>query len=60
MVSEEYDNSDVLINDFKTLYNNQYLLNVEIFAGILILGGFITKMLFYETIDLTTLTKTKV
>ena len=44
---------EVLKNDFKTLYNKQYLLNVEMVVGILLIGGFITKMLFYETISLT-------
>lgn len=48
---------EVLKNDFKTLYNKQYLLNAQMFVGILVIGGFITKMLFYETI---TLTKPKV
>ena len=49
----ENNYTDILKNDFKTLYNKQYLLNAQMVVGILLIGGFITKMLFYETISLT-------
>ena len=36
--------SEILIDDSKTKYNLQYYTNVEIFIGILILTGFLTKL----------------
>ena len=49
----ENNYTNILKNDFKTLYNKQYLLNAQMVVGILLIGVFITKMLFYETISLT-------
>jgi hypothetical protein len=37
--------SEILIDDSKTKYNIQYYKNVEIFIGILILSGLLTKLL---------------
>jgi len=52
IVNKNYINNDirsnVLKNNFKELYNKQYLLNVQLFCGIAILGIIITKSLFYE------------
>ena len=36
--------SEILIDDSKTKYNIQYYKNVEIFIGILILSGLLTKL----------------
>jgi hypothetical protein len=36
--------SEILINDSKTKYNIQYYKNVEIFIGILIISGLLTKL----------------
>jgi hypothetical protein len=40
--------SSILKNNFKDLYNKQYLTNSHLFAGILILGIVVSKSLFYE------------
>lgn len=52
VVNKNYINNDirsnVLKNNFKDLYNKQYLLNAQLFCGIAILGIIITKSLFYE------------
>ena len=40
--------SSILKNNFKDLYNKQYLTNSQLFAGILILGIVVSKSLFYE------------
>jgi hypothetical protein len=52
-LNAENNYPEILKNDFKTLYNKQYLLNAQIVVGILVIGGFITKMLFHETVGLT-------
>ena len=38
--------SEILIDDSKTKYNIQYYKNVEIFIGILMLSGLLTKLVF--------------
>ena len=52
VVNKNYINNDirsnVLKNNFKDLYNKQYLMNAQLFCGIAILGMIITKSLFYE------------
>ena len=52
IVNKNYINNDersnVLKNNFKDLYNKQYLLNSQLFCGIAILGIIIAKSLFYE------------
>jgi hypothetical protein len=52
IVNKNYINNDersnVLKNNFKDLYNKQYLMNTQLFCGIAILGIIITKSLFYE------------
>ena len=39
--------SEILIDDSKTKYNTQYYKNVEIFIGILILSGLLTKLVIH-------------
>jgi hypothetical protein len=39
--------SEILIDDSKTKYNIQYYKNVEIFIGILILSGLLTKLVIH-------------
>ena len=38
--------SEILIDDSKTKYNIQYYKNIEIFIGILMLSGLLTKLVF--------------
>ena len=48
IVNENGDRSTLLKNNFKDLYNKQYLMNVQLFFGISILGIIITKNMFNE------------
>ena len=48
IVNENGDRSTLLKNNFKDLYNKQYLMNAQLFFGISILGIIITKNMFNE------------
>ena len=43
-LQDTQNGSEILIDDSKNKYNLQYYSNVEIFIGILILSGFLTKL----------------
>jgi hypothetical protein len=40
--------AEILKENFKDLYNKQYLRNVEVLVGIIVIGGFITKMIINQ------------
>ena len=40
--------AEILKENFKDLYNKQYLRNVEVSVGIIVIGGFITKMIINQ------------